>query len=135
MINRKTNMDKVREITHKKYPPQDFGLQPGDTVRVSLHIKEGGKERTQVFEGTVLKIQGSAGHTRSFTVRKISDGVGVEKTIPLTGPRLANVEILSRAKVRRARLFYLRKRKGRAARLSIKTESKPQPAGKPAPKT
>lgn len=130
-------MDKVREITQKKHPVRDFGLCPGDTVRVSIHIKEGEKQRTQVFEGTVLKIQGSAGLTRSFTVRKISDGVGVEKTIPLTSPRLANVQILSRAKVRRARLFYLRKRKGRAARLNIKIEKKPQlkSAEKATPKT
>ena len=117
-------MDQVREITLKRHPVRDFGLQPGDSVRVSLHIKEGGRERTQVFEGTVLKTQGSAGHSCSFTVRKISDGVGVEKTIPLASPKLANVEILSRAKVRRARLFYLRKRKGRAARLS-RREQKP----------
>ena len=119
-------MDKVREITLQRHPVKDFGLQPGDAVRVSLHIKEGGRERTQVFEGNVLKVQGSAGHSRSFTVRKISDGVGVEKTIPLATPKLSHVEILSRAKVRRARLFYLRKRKGRAARLSRKIQ-KPSP--------
>ena len=114
-------MDKVREITLKKYPLKDFDLKVGDTAKVFLRIKEGNKERIQVFEGLVLKIQGRD-FNRSFTVRKISNGIGVEKTIPLASPNVANVEILSRAKVRRARLYYLRKRKGRAARLSVKKE-------------
>ena len=114
-------MDKVREITLKKYPLKDFALKVGDTAKVFLRIKEGNKERIQVFEGLVLKIQGRD-FNRSFTVRKISNGIGVEKTIPLASPNVANVEILSRAKVRRARLYYLRKRKGRAARLSVKKE-------------
>ena len=112
-------MDKVREITLKRHPLKDFSIQVGDTVKVSLRVKEGSKERIQVFEGVVLKIQGSD-FNRSFTIRKISGGVGVEKTIPLASPNIANVEVLSRAKVRRARLFYLRSRKGRAARLSVK---------------
>ena len=114
-------MDKVREITLKKYPLKDFSLKVGDTAKVFIRIKEGNKERIQVFEGLVLKIQGQD-FNRSFTVRKISGGIGVEKTIPLASPNIANVEVLSRAKVRRARLFYLRKRKGRAARLNVKKE-------------
>ena len=113
-------MDKVREITLKKHPLKDFSLQVGDTAKVSLKIKEGNKERIQVFEGTVLKIQGKD-FTRSFTVRKISSGIGVEKTIPLASPNVVKVEVLSRAKIRRARLFYLRKLKGRAARLNVRT--------------
>ena len=113
-------MDKVREITLKKHPLKDFSLQVGDTVKVSLKIKEGNKERIQIFEGTLLKIQGKD-FTRSFTVLKISSGVGVEKTIPLASPNLAKVEVLSRSKIRRARLFYLRKLKGRAARLNVRT--------------
>ena len=112
-------MDKVREITLKKHPVQDFSLRVGDTAKVSLRIKEGNKERIQVFEGVVLKVQGTD-FNRSFTVRKMSFGVGVEKTIPLASPNIANVEVLSRSKVRRARLFYLRKLKGRAARLNVK---------------
>ena len=116
-------MDKVGEITLKKYPPKLDSLQTGDIAKVSLRIQEGAKERVQVFEGRVLKIQGKA-FNRSFTVRKVSSGVGVEKTIPLASPNLSNIEIISRAKVRRARLFYLRKRQGRSARLRIR-EQKP----------
>ena len=111
-------MDKVREITLKKHPFRDFSIKAGDRARVSLRVKEGSKERIQVFEGVVLKVQGHD-FTRSFTVRKISSGMGVEKTIPFASPHLANVEILSNSKVRRARLFYLRKLKGRAARLNV----------------
>ena len=112
-------MDKVREITLKKHPIREFDLQAGDKARVSLRVKEGNKERIQVFEGVVLKAQGKD-FSRSVTVRKISSGVGVEKTIPLASPNIANIELLSRSKVRRARLFYLRKLKGRSARLDIK---------------
>ncbi|MBC6416081.1 MAG: 50S ribosomal protein L19 [Bdellovibrionales bacterium] len=112
-------MDEVRKITLKKYPLKKFDLKVGDKTRISLKVKEGNKQRVQVFEGVVLKIQGKD-FNRSVTVRKISSGVGVEKTIPLASPNLSGVELLSRSKVRRARLFYLRKLKGRSARLSIK---------------
>ena len=113
-------MDKVREITLKKHPLRDFSLQAGDTARFFLRVKEGSKERTQAFEGVVLKVQGRD-FQRSVTVRKNSFGVGVEKTIPLASPNISHVEIVSRAKVRRARLFYLRKLKGREARLKTRT--------------
>ena len=112
-------MDKVSEITLKRHPLQKFDLQVGDKTKLSLRVKEGNKERIQVFEGVVLKVQGKD-FSRSVTVRKVSSGIGVEKTIPLASPNLANIELLSRAKVRRARLFYLRKLKGRSARLDIK---------------
>ena len=112
-------MDKVREITLKRHPIREFDLQAGDKTRVSLRVKEGNKERIQVFEGVVLKVQGKD-FSRSLTVRKISSGVGIEKTIPLASPNIANIELLSRSRVRRARLFYLRKLKGRSARLDIK---------------
>ena len=114
-------MDKIREITLKKYPFRSFNLRVGDKVKISLKVTEGSKERIQVFEGVVLKIQGHD-YTKTVTVRKIAAGVGVEKTIPLSSPNLSNIEIVSRAKVRRARLFYLRKLKGRSARLSIKKD-------------
>lgn len=112
-------MDPVREITLKRHPVKNVPLKPGDTVKVQIKIKEGSKERIQVFEGVVLKVQGKD-FTRSFTVRKISQGIGVEKTFPLASPNIVNVEIISRAKVRRARLFYLRERKGRASRLNTR---------------
>ena len=112
-------MDKVRAITLKRHPLPEFDIQVGDKTRLSLRVKEGNKERIQVFEGVILKIQGKD-FSRSLTVRKISSGVGVEKTVPLASPNIANIELVSRAKVRRARLFYLRKLKGRSARLDIK---------------
>ena len=116
-------MDQVRDITLKRHPFKKHPIQVGDTARAHIKVKEGNKERVQVFEGVVLKIQGPV-HTRSFTIRKISEGVGVEKTFPLASPYLSHVEVVSRSKVRRARLYYLRKLKGRAARLSARQFSK-----------
>ena len=88
----------------------------GDTVRVSAKIKEGNRERTQVFEGTVLKKQGT-GVRATFTVRKISNGVGVEKTWPLHSPIVEKVDVVRRGKVRRAKLNYIRSRVGKAAKV------------------
>ena len=88
----------------------------GDTVRVSAKIKEGNRERIQVFEGTVIKKQGGSNRT-TFTVRKISNGVGVEKTWPLHSPNVEKVEIVRKGKVRRAKLYYLRDRVGKAAKV------------------
>ena len=88
----------------------------GDTVRVSAKIKEGNRERIQVFEGTVLKRQGG-GARETFTVRKSSNGIGVEKTWPVHSPHVEKVEVIRRGKVRRAKLNYLRKRVGKAAKV------------------
>ena len=88
----------------------------GDTVRVHAKIKEGNRERIQVFEGTVLKKQGG-GARATFTVRKTSNGIGVEKTWPLHSPHVEKVEVVRRGKVRRAKLNYLRKRVGKAAKV------------------
>ena len=88
----------------------------GDTVKVSAKIKEGNRERVQVFEGTVLKIQGT-GVRKTFTVRKISNGIGVEKTWPLHSPIVESVEVVRHGKVRRAKLNYLRQRTGKAAKV------------------
>ena len=88
----------------------------GDTVRVSAKIKEGNRERTQVFEGTVLKMQGT-GVRSTFTVRKISNGVCVEKTWPLHSPIVEDIVVVRRGKVRRAKLNYLRSRTGKAAKV------------------
>ena len=97
----------------KKEVPQ---FNVGDTVRVHALIKEGNRERIQIFEGTVLKKQG--GSTReTFTVRKASNGVGVEKTWPLHSPNVEKVEVVRRGKVRRAKLNYLRQRVGKAAKV------------------
>jgi len=110
--------DLVRRVTWdrikgKKNLP-DF--QSGDTVGVYVKVKEGEKERVQLFSGVVLKVQGS-GPSRSFTVRKIASGVGVERTFPLLSPSIERVELISRGKIRRSRLFFLRGLKGRSARL------------------
>ena len=92
-------------------------LRPGETVRVHVKVVEGEKERTQVFEGLVIGMSGS-GSRAVFTVRKISYGVGVERIFPLHSPRIEKVEVVARGKVRRAKLYYLRERSGKAARLS-----------------
>ena len=91
-------------------------FKTGDTVRVHAKVKEGNRERIQVFEGTVLKKQGT-GVRATFTVRKISNGVGVEKTWPLHSPIVEKVEVVRRGKARRAKLNYLRQRTGKAAKV------------------
>jgi large subunit ribosomal protein L19 len=91
-------------------------FRPGDTVKVHVKVVEGSRERTQVFEGTVIRRRG-AGLGATFTVRRISYGVGVERTFPLHSPRLDKIEVSRRGRVRRARLYYLRERVGKAARI------------------
>lgn len=94
-------------------------LRPGDTIEVSVRVIEGDKERQQKFRGEVINVRGG-GLRRSFTVRKISEGIGVERTWPLHGPSIADIKVLKQSKVRRAKLFYLRGRSGKSARLSEK---------------
>lgn len=91
-------------------------VRPGDVVRVHAKIKEGDKERIQVFEGTVIRIK-NGGSRATFTVRKVSVGVGVERIFPASSPNVARIEVVARHKVRRAKLHYLRNRTGKAARL------------------
>jgi large subunit ribosomal protein L19 len=98
----------------------DFG--PGDMVKVHVRVVEGGKERVQVFQGNVIAIQGS-GLQETFTVRKISYQVGVERTFPKHSPIIAKLEVVHRGDVRRAKLYYLRSRTGRAARVREKRQS------------
>ena len=110
------SIDLIKEIEDeqlKENPPQ---FVTGDTVKVYNRIREGEKERTQVFEGTVIKIQGGS-NRKTFTVRKISNGIGVEKTWPLHSPNVEKVEVVRSGKVRRAKLFYLRKLKGKRSKL------------------
>lgn len=94
-------------------------LRPGDVVEVSVRVIEGDKERQQKFRGDVINVRGS-GMRKTFTVRKISEGVGVERTFPLHGPSVAEIKLVRHAKVRRAKLFYMRKRTGKSARLAQK---------------
>ena len=95
-------------------------FRPGDTVKVYLRILEGEKERIQVFQGAVLRLR-RGGVNSTFTVRKVSDGVGVERVFPMHSPFIERVEVVSQGKVRRSRLYYLRALRGKAARIKVKT--------------
>ena len=106
----------IKNIEEAQMKAEVPAFNVGDTVRVSAKIKEGNRERIQVFEGTVLKIQGGS-NRETFTVRKISNGVGVEKTWPLHSPIVEKVDVVRRGKVRRAKLNYLRQRTGKAAKV------------------
>ena len=106
-------IDKIDQ-EQMRFDHPDF--RPGDTVKVYIRIIEGDKERVQIFQGVLLKRK-RGNMNATFTVRKISNGVGVEKTFALHSPRLEKVEVVSRGKVRRSRLFYLRDRRGKAARI------------------
>ena len=109
-------MDLVKVLSEQQLKSDLPVLKIGDTVKVHAKIKEGNRERIQVFEGTVIKKQGGSNRT-TFTVRKISNGVGVEKTWPLHSPNVEKVEIVRKGKVRRAKLYYLRDRVGKAAKV------------------
>ncbi len=107
------NLVEQIEAEQKKEVPS---LKAGQTVRVHVKVVEGEKERTQVFEGVVIAISGK-GSRSTFTVRKISYGVGVERIFPLYSPRIDKIQVVSSGKVRRAKLYYLRKLSGKRARL------------------
>ncbi len=112
----------ISSLVEVKLNPEIPVLAPGDTVKVSTKVVEGDKERTQLFQGVVIKVRhGGAG--ANFTVRRIAYGVGVERTFPLYSPYVEKVEITRYGKVRRAKLYYLRGRSGRAARIK---EAKPR---------
>ena len=109
-------MDLIKSIT-QEYEKSDIPqFSVGDTVRVHVKIKEGNRERIQNFEGFVLKRQ-NGGISETFTVRKISSGVGVEKTFPLHSPMIDKIELVRKGDVRRAKLNYMRERTGKAARI------------------
>jgi large subunit ribosomal protein L19 len=102
-------------------------FRPGDTLRVHVRVAEAGRERIQMFQGIAIRRRGG-GLRESFTVRKISFGVGVERTFPLHSPTIAKIEVLSRGRVRRAKLYYLRERRGKRAR--IRELREPTPAAR-----
>ena len=108
-------MDIIKSIEHEQLKNKIPELRVGNTVRVHVRIKEGNKERIQVFEGIIIKVQGG-GVNKTFTVRKISYGVGVEKTFLVHSPLIEKVELVRVGKARRARLFYLRDRVGKSAK-------------------
>ncbi len=109
----------MRELTSDQLKTDLPDFSAGDTLRVHVRVIEGDKERIQVFEGTVLQRKGS-GIQETVTVRKLTQGVATERIFPIHSPRIAQIECTRRGRVRRARLFYLRSRKGRAARIREK---------------
>ena len=114
-------MDLLRSITQDYLKNDIPAFNLGDTVKVHIKIKEGNRERIQVFEGFVLKKQ-NGGVSETFTVRKISSGVGVEKTFPVHSPKIEKIEVVRRGDVRRAKLNYMRERTGKSAKIKSKED-------------
>ena len=112
-------MDAIRLVEAAQLRKDRGEFEPGDTVRVQVKVIEGEKERTQAFEGVVIRRRGE-GARASFTVRRISYGVGVERTFPLHSPRIERVQVVRKSRVRRSKLYYLRGLAGKAARLREK---------------
>jgi large subunit ribosomal protein L19 len=112
-------LESIRQQQLKETLPEIF---PGDTVRVHGRVVEGNRERVQVFEGTVIKVA-RGGPDKNMTVRRVTHGIGVERTFLLNSPRVEKIEVVRRGRVRRARLFYLRERTGKAARIKEKRRS------------
>ncbi len=110
------NMNLVNEITARQLRQDIPEFSSGDTIKVYVRIIENKKERNQVFEGVVIQRRGS-GVSATFTVRKMSAGIGVERTFPVNAPSIAKIEVVRRGKVRRNKIFYLRKLSGKAARI------------------
>lgn len=109
--------EKLIELVEKSYLVKDLpSFKSGDTISVSYKVKEGNKERIQIFEGVVIRISGE-GISKNFTVRKVSSGVGVERIIPFNSPLIDKIEVKRIGKVRRSRLYYLRELSGKAARI------------------
>ncbi|MBS3886101.1 MAG: 50S ribosomal protein L19 [Dethiobacter sp.] len=112
-------MDIISQIEAEQMKKDLPQIAPGDTVRVHVKVVEGTRERTQVFEGVIIKRQGG-GLRETFTVRRISYGIGVERTFPLHSPKIERLEVMRHGVVRRAKLYYLRKLTGKAARIKEK---------------
>ena len=125
-------MSKQKETFMQSFLKKDLPeIRPGDTVRVRQKIKEKNKERVQVFEGEVLARKHGKEIGATITVRKVIGGIGIEKIFPLHSPTIDKIEVLKRGKVRRAKLYYLRKAKGKKARLKRKEVAKAAPEEKP----
>ena len=112
-------MDLIRSIEQEQVKKEIVQFKPGDTVKIHVKVVEGGRERIQVFEGVVIRRRGG-GIGETFTVRRVSYGVGVERTFPLHTPKIERIEVLRRGRVRRAKLYYLRGLRGKAARIPDK---------------
>jgi large subunit ribosomal protein L19 len=112
-------MEDIKNILPDQFKSDMPDFNPGDHVKVHVRVIEGDKERIQPFEGDVINVRGS-GLTKTFTVRKISSGVGVERIFPFNSPKIAKLELIKEGNVRRAKLYYLRKLSGKAARIKTK---------------
>ena len=117
-------MDAIRVVEAAQLKKDRQGFQPGDQVRVHVKVKEGDKERIQIFQGVVIRRHGG-GVRETFTVRKVSFGVGVERTFPVHSPIYEKIELVSRGDVRRAKLYYLRELRGKAAKIKQKRDTHP----------
>jgi len=114
-------MERLAEVAREGLRSDIPAFEPGDTVRVMVRVKEGEKERLQAFEGLVVAKRGGC-ISENFTVRKVSAGVGVERIFPLHSPTIASIDLVRRGRVRRAKLYYLRRLSGKAARIKEKRE-------------
>lgn len=114
-------MNLIHSLEREQLKTDTAKFQPGDTVRVHVKVVEGGRERIQVFEGVVIRRRGG-GLGETFTVRRVSYGVGVERTFPIHSPKIERIQIMRRGRVRRARLYYLRGLRGKAARIQDKRQ-------------
>ena len=110
-------MDKIREA-NKDLLRTDFpDFRSGDTISLGMKITEGNRSRTQIFEGVVIAVSSGGGMDKTFTIRKISNGIGVEKIVPYHSPKIDSIKVLKKGKVRRAKLYYMRNLSGKAARI------------------
>jgi large subunit ribosomal protein L19 len=114
-------MDVIKMIEAREIKTQPPAIQVGDSVKVHVKVREGEKDRIQVFNGLVIAMKGG-GTGSTFTVRKVSDGIGVERIFPLYSPVIGKIEVVKKGRVRRAKLYYLRSRKGKAARIEERGE-------------
>ena len=126
-------MNLVDQIEAKEMKKEVADVHIGDTVKVHMRIVEGDKERIQVIEGVVIKMRGG-GARKTLTVRKISFGIGVERIFPIHSPRVEKIDIVKRAKIRQAKLYYLRELRGKAARLKERKPIRPTTKAKKKPK-
>ena len=117
------------ELVEKAQLTERPRMKAGDTVKVHVRVKEGDKERIQVFEGVVIGLR-RGGNRATFTVRKVSFSQGVERIFPLHSPTISKIEVLRSAKVRRAKLYYLRDRRGKSARIAERVEARPPKGAK-----
>ena len=113
-------MDKIIEATKENFKSEGLNFKSGDTVSVGVKVTEGSRSRVQIFEGVVIAISAGAGLSKTFTVRKISNGIGVERIFPFHSPIVDSIKVLKEGRVRRAKLYYLSNLKGKAARIKTK---------------